>query len=59
MNNKKIKTNTNFGYQPNHGNRGYQPLKTINEGYQAIDKFKSVQPPNVGSSVQSSTKSNT
>ena len=29
---KKPNPNTNFGYQPNSEQRGYQPKKGINEG---------------------------
>ncbi len=48
---KKPNPNTNFGYQPNSEQRGYQPKKEINEGYQP-SKLISTQPTNKGSNVQ-------
>lgn len=49
---KKSNPNTNFGYQPNSEQRGYQPQENISEGYQPT-KAISTQPPNKGSNVQS------
>lgn len=44
-----------YGYQPTETNRGYQPSRNVNEGYQPRTGTTST-PPNRGSNVQPAKK---